>query len=196
MTSVRKATLTLARVDDPADTCVVHMAVHPSTDEDGKSYTVVPPVFTLTGELLFERHARLTRGALGAPAVELHGAQLLRQGDRVHVFTTPVDERKEALVAAVCTNLDEAIEDFPRWCVPLVDDARTTPLTPCCAAGRDSLVVMWAFSTSSLLDARRSRLEWMCFTRACRSLSCTGSRLPWSCTFTARLRPAYPKPKP
>ena len=162
MTSVRKATLTLARVDDPADTCVVHMAVHPSTDEDGKSYTVVPPVFTLTGELLFERHARLTRGALGAPAVELHGAQLLRQGDRVHVFTTPVDERKEALVAAVCTNLDEAIEDFPRWCVPLVDDARTTPLTPCCAAGRDSLVVMWAFSTSSVAarcEAKPSRMD-------------------------------------
>jgi hypothetical protein len=64
---------------------------------------VVPVVFSPAGDLVFERYTRCTRGAVGTPH-ELHGAQLLRAGDEVSIWTTPVagEPTKHALVAAVC----------------------------------------------------------------------------------------------
>ena len=96
------------RDDTSGNTHVVHMAVHPTA----KGYTVVPPVFSRAGEVLFERNTRLPRGATGN-AGELHGAQLLKENDSVSVWTTPVDgdPAKKALMAVLCYTMD----DTPLW---------------------------------------------------------------------------------
>jgi hypothetical protein len=98
------------RLRDEKDgkTHVVHMAVHPMAN----GYTVVPPVFSRAGEVLFERNTRLSRGAAGT-AGELHGAQLLKKDDEVSVWTTPVDgdPAKKALIAVLCYTMD----DTPLW---------------------------------------------------------------------------------
>jgi hypothetical protein len=64
------------------DKRVVQLAVHPCAMSTENSGTVVPVVFSPAGDLVFERYTRCTRGAVGAP-LELHGAQLLREGDEV-----------------------------------------------------------------------------------------------------------------
>ena len=71
---------------------------------------MVPLVFSPTNELVFERFTRCTRDAVGAER-ELHGAQLLRAGDEVTVWTTPSaeDSGSMCLVAARCWNLECAL---------------------------------------------------------------------------------------
>ena len=110
--TVTKQSQTEVEVTDMETTRTVRFAVHPSVRTTENSGTVVPVVFSPAGELVFERHSPCTRGAVGAHD-ELHGAQLLRKGDVVSVWTTPVAEKptETALMAAICWNdLDAA-----RW---------------------------------------------------------------------------------
>ena len=83
------------------------MAVHPCASSKDNTGTAVPLVFSVTSELVFERSSRCPRGAVGAER-ELHGAQRLKPGDEVTVWTTPnaEDAARECLVAARCWNLD------------------------------------------------------------------------------------------
>jgi hypothetical protein len=82
------------------------LAVHQCTPSSDCSGTVVPLVFAPTNELVFERSTRCPRGAAGATH-ERHGAQLLRPGDVVTVWTTPAADNQGApcLIAARIWNL-------------------------------------------------------------------------------------------
>jgi hypothetical protein len=86
------------------------MAVHTCTASGDCSGTVVPVVFNLANELVFERATRCPRGAEGN-ARELHGAQLLQPGDEVTMWTTPSaeDPGQLCLVAARVWNLGGAL---------------------------------------------------------------------------------------
>jgi hypothetical protein len=111
--SCTKQELVVQRGDERS---VLKMAVHACTASGDSSGTVVPVVFDLANELVFERATRCPRGAAGT-ARELHGAQLLQPGDEVTVWTTPSaeDPGQLCLVAGRVWNLE-------RGCAPLVFD--------------------------------------------------------------------------
>ena len=95
---------------DADEELVLEMAVHTCASSSDSSGTVVPLVFSPANELVFERSTRCTRGASGTER-EQHGAQLLRDGDEVTVWTTPSaeDPGRTCLVAARCLNLECAL---------------------------------------------------------------------------------------
>ena len=95
------------RSNTSLETRSLQLAVHRCASSKDCTGTVVPLVFCPANELVFERSTRCPRGAVGAER-EQHGAQLLRAGDEVTVWTTPSAEEpgKDCLVAARCWNLE------------------------------------------------------------------------------------------
>jgi len=96
--------------DDTWDELTLDMAVHSCASSGNGSGTVVPLVFSPINDIVFERFTRCPRSATGTER-ELHGAQLLQEGDKVTVWTTPSadDPARKCLVAARCWNLECAL---------------------------------------------------------------------------------------
>ena len=97
----------MLRREDTWDELTLDMAVHSCVSSGNGSGTVVPLVFSPVNDIVFERFTRCPRSATGTER-ELHGAQLLREGDEVTVWTTPSadDPASKCLVAARCWNLE------------------------------------------------------------------------------------------
>ena len=135
--SARELVLQRVGADIDEVELVLDMAVHETgASSAARAGTVVPVVFTPTNEVVFERFTRCTRGA-DTNEGGLHGAQLLRSGDWVTVWTTPsaeVAEGPPCLVAARCWNLEctliPAIDGLEGLAFDIVDSGTEELPTP------------------------------------------------------------------